>query len=259
MVCWNSVWKGSAPRTMCVDGWEIRGRDPEAKSPHINPGTNGTRLRVFFSFSLPVVPPSIPLLAAERASARVISFCLFYFKNERAEERATPRGYRGDGASGGGDTLLIKTIDLSPGLRMHLEINTRGCARAHLPLERIFPRKLERAFPDDHPCPILDARTCTLFAIRENSSTFSILGKRIRRHETKTSLKFYYSLLHSLLRIVIYSGALLLLNSFRYHKMRKKISPLFIKRTGNKPVVKNFFRKKRGKVPNFFMLEKLIM
>lgn len=181
---------------MCVDGWEIRGRDPEAKSPHINPGTNGTRLRVFFSFSLLVVLPSIPLLATERASARVISFCLFYFKNKRAEERATPWGYRGDGASGGGDTLLIKTIDLSPGLRMHLEINTCGCARApsartHLPQKAGTRVSRWSSLPDTW-------RTCALFAIRENSSTFSILGKRIRRHETKTSLKFCYSLLHSL-------------------------------------------------------------
>lgn len=39
---------------------------------------------------------------------------------------------------GGEDTLLIKTIDLSPGLRMHLEINTRGGGARTL--QRIFPR-----------------------------------------------------------------------------------------------------------------------
>lgn len=58
-----------------------------------------------------------------------------------AEERVTSRE-PGDEALGGGDTLLIKTIDLSPGLRMHLEINTR----THT-LERIF---LEPEFPDYH-------------------------------------------------------------------------------------------------------------
>jgi len=54
---------------------------------------------------------------------------------ERERERVTPREHGGE-TPGGRDTLLIKTIDLSPGLRMHLEINTRG--RAHT-LERVFP------------------------------------------------------------------------------------------------------------------------
>lgn len=48
--------------------------------------------------------------------------------NARGGEGYSARA--GDGAASGGDTLLIKTIDLSQGLRMHLEINTRGRARA---------------------------------------------------------------------------------------------------------------------------------
>lgn len=97
----------------------------------------------------------------------------FYFKNERGEEGCSG-GNEASGGEGEGDTLLIKTIDLSPGLRMHLEINTRGLARARARSNASTPG-LKRVFPDDHlayPPDTLDAYAFALFAIREKVPGF---------------------------------------------------------------------------------------
>lgn len=132
---------------------KIRGHDPGAKSPHINP-VQTVLSREYFSPSLPVC---LSLFAAEPRNAR--ARVIFYFKNERGGE-----GYSATEIRAEGDTLLIKTIDLSPGLRMHLEINTRGRAHARTHL----PRGWKRAFPDDHLAH--PARYLTLMHLRYSPS-----------------------------------------------------------------------------------------
>lgn len=80
---------------------------------------------------------------------------------------------------------MIKTIDLSPGLRMHLEINTHGRART---LERmLFPGVGNARFPMiiSPVRPMLDAHAFALFAIRENPRLFNSRRKRVRRLEMK--------------------------------------------------------------------------
>lgn len=119
---------------------EIRGRDPEAKSPHINLVwmVRTEPVRIFFSFF-----PFYPFFRQIAKRARKL---FFYFKNkprQKKRARGSMRGIwcparAGGRVLGGEDTLLIKTIDLSPGLRMHLEINTRGGGARTL--QRIFPR-----------------------------------------------------------------------------------------------------------------------
>lgn len=117
---------------------KIRGHDPGAKSPHINPVQRYSAASIFLLLS-PFVSPFSPPNRETRGRA-----LFFYFKNERGGEGYSARA--ANGASGRGDTLLIKTIDLSPGLRMHLEINTRARAQAR----KHLPRGWKRAFPDDH-------------------------------------------------------------------------------------------------------------
>lgn len=66
-------------RTMCVDGWEIRGRDPRAKSPHINPVQTVLGCEYFSPLFPFLSPPLFCRRIAKCAGARIISSCLFYF------------------------------------------------------------------------------------------------------------------------------------------------------------------------------------
>lgn len=76
----------------CVDGWKYRGRDPGAKSPHINlvrmVQTGPANIFLF-------LPPFLPFFFSPNREARVQ--VIFYFKNkqrERERERERVREMR---------------------------------------------------------------------------------------------------------------------------------------------------------------------
>jgi len=122
---------------MCVDGWKYADVTRGQSRRILIPYKRHSAASIFLLLSRSAPP-------FRRQTAKRAHYFFILKMNAEERKRELPRARAGDGAAGGGDTLLIKTIDLSPGLRMHLEINTRGLARArtHLPLER--------AFPDDH-------------------------------------------------------------------------------------------------------------